>query len=279
MRLIITLTLSFLAYHLNAQEVPGLQDQIVDSTFYQPVYHYRSTGLSYRTSRDEALSPLLFQGAGLTFSGSSWKYKDKWLWQSGLATQVHLLQNEPASSLLVDVGFDYHLSALRELSSFRKDQWRFWIGPEASMLLNFRMHTRNVNNMASYDWATALGTTAMVSNQFKLFGRTFALSNQFRLPLFFLYARPPYAWSVPPAIYEKQEGSWKEAFQLGTLNDILLMSNQLNIDFFLPKRRKGTLIQKMAYRLTYSWSFFQVTSENKVQIGAQGLSLSRIITF
>lgn len=278
MRLFILLLLLSPAIGLYAQETPGLKDIVVD-TSYTPAYRYRALGLSYKTTKDRALSPLLFQGPGLAFSFSSWKYKNQWLWQSDFRGQFHLLDNAPASARLTESGLSYQLTALRELTGLQKGPWRFWAGPEARMLLNGRMHSRNVNNIASYDWATALGGSAMLSTQFEWWGRTFALSQQFHLPLIFLYARPPYAWGVPPPIYEEQKGAWKEAFQLGTLNDILLLQNQLTIDFYLRKRQKGKLVKYRAYRLAYSWSYFQVVTRNTIQTGGHELTFSRVLTF
>lgn len=277
----IILTLSFLLFglFLQAQESPGLKSIVVDSASYVPVQRYGSIGLSYRMTRDRALSPLTFEGIGVSYSSYSWKYNGQWLWQHGFTTQTQLLKNEPGSSMLSEVGLSYQVLALRELTTLKQGQWRFWLGPEAIMFLNTRLHSRNVNNVASYDWATTLGLAGMVSNKFKLWGRTFAISNQLHLPLLFLYARPPYAWGVPPAIFEEQKGSWKEAFQFGTLNNIALVSNQLNLDFYLRKRKKKETLQYNAYRLSYSWDFFQVKTRNTIQTGGQRLSISRVITF
>lgn len=279
MKIIITLSLLFSGFCLYGQEAPGLRDIIVDSASYVPVYRYRSVGLSYRTSRDQALSPLVFHGYGIAYSSSSWKYNKEWLWQTKFSSQTHVLQNEPGSSLLSEIGFSYQVAALRELSSWKGSQWRFWLGPEARMFLNTRLHSRNVNNVAVYDWATALGVSGMLSRRFQLWGCNFALSNQLQLPLAFIYARPPYAWSIPPTIFEEQKGSWKDAFQFGTLNHIIFISNQLNLDFYLPKRKKGKLLQYNAYRLAYSWEFFQVSTRNTLQTAGHQLSISRVITF
>ena len=262
-----------------AQEAPGLQDILSDSSAYTPVTRYRAFGLSYRTTKDKALSPLVFSGPGALFATSSWKYRKNWLWQSESSSRYNLLQNEPASSILNETGFSYRISALKELTGYQKGAWRFWAGPEAGMLLNFRLHSRNVNNVASYDWTTNLGGTAMVSRNFKILNRSFSFSNQLVIPLVFIYARPPYAWGIPPAIFEEQKGSWKEAFQAGTLNNILLLSNQLNLDFYLRKRKKGKIVRYRAMRLSYGWSFFQVKTRNVLQTGGHQLTFSRALTF
>jgi hypothetical protein len=279
MRYIILLLLSFQGIPLAAQTPPGLQDVVVDSAAYLPVQHYQAAGPSYRSTRDQALSPLLFQGPGVTFSNTSWKYKSQWLWQSSFGAEGHLLRNVPGSSLLSSMGLGYQLTALRELKELQQDNWRFWLGPEASMFGNLRMHSNNTNNIASYDWATTLGVSGMVSKKFSFWKRTFAISNQLKLPLLYLYARPPFAWGIPPAIYEEQEGAWKEAFQFGTLNDIISIKNQLNLDFYLRRKKKGKLLKYTAYRLAYSWSYFQVSTRNPLQTGGHELTLSRIITF
>ena len=273
--------LLFLLAELNllAQESPGLKDVIIDTNSYIPVYKYRNIGLSYSTTRDLALSPLVFQGPGASFTATSWKYKNEWLWQTDFDSRIHILKNEPGLSVMNEVSFSYQLSGLQEITKWQKGNWRFWLGPEARMLLNTRLHSRNTNNVASYDWATSLGAAAMVSTQFNLFNRTFAVSNQFQLPLAFVYARPPYAWGIPPAVFEKQEGAWKEAFKFGTLNDIILLSNKLNLDFYLKKRKNKKVIQYRAYRASYSWNYFQITTLNKIQTGGHQISLSRVITF
>lgn len=279
MKTIITLSLLLLASCLQAQEAPGLRDIIVDSAAHVPVYRYKSFGVSLRMTRDQALSPLIFRGLGFAFNTSSWRYNNQWLWQSTFGTETHVLENEPGTSLLNEVGFSYAIAALRELGQLQRGPWRFWLGPEARMFLNTRLHTRNVNNVASYDWATAVGVTGLISTKFQLWGRSFALSNQLQLPLAFLYARPPYAWGIPPAIFEEQEGAWKDAFQLGTLNNIVQITNQLNLDFYLRRKRKGKILHYNAYRLTYAWNYFQVGTLNTVQTGGHQLSLSRVITF
>ena len=279
MRIILLLFLLLSALHLQAQESPGLKDVIVDTTYYIPVYKYRNIGLSYSTTRDMALSPLVFQGPGATFSATSWRFKNEWLWQTNFDSRIHLLKNDPGTSTMNEIGFSYQASALREIPQWQQNNWRFWLGPEARMLLNTRIHSRNTNNVASYDWATSLGATAMVSTKFRFLKRTFAISNQLQLPLAFVYTRPPYAWGIPPAIFEKEKGAWKEAFQFGTLNDIMLIANRVNLDFYLKKRKNKKVIQFRAFRLTYAWSYFQTTTNNKVQTGGHQLSLSRVITF
>lgn len=279
MKIICTLSLLFLGLCLHAQQSPGLSDIIVDTAFYIPVQRYRAIGVSYRTTRDRALSPLLFQGYGSSYSAYSWRIKKQWLWESVFTTQLHILENKPNSSVLTEIGYSYELAALREITHLQKGQWRFWLGPEIRMLLNTRIHSRNTNNVAAYDFATSLGVTGMLSKPFSLWGRSFAFSNQFKLPLAFLYARPAYAWGLPPAIYEEQKGSWKDAFQLGTLNNIMFISNQMNLDFYLRKRKKGKVQQYKAYRISYSWDFFQVNTRNSIQTGGHLLSFSRVITF
>ena len=279
MRIILILGLFFLTISLHAQSFPGLKDVIVDTTTVIPTYKYRGTGLTYRTSRDEALSPLVFTGYGSIFSSSTWKYHDKWLRQSSFSSQMVFLENEPASSIMSELGFSYRFSGLKELNSIGKGKWKLWVGPEAEMFLNMRLHSQNVNNVASYDWATAIGGSALLSKKFSLRGRSFAFSNQFHLPLLFLYARPPYAWGIPPSIFEEQKGSWKDAFNFGTLNEVLLFSNQMNFDFHLPKRKKGKLIQYRAYRIAYCWIFFHVRTLNKIQTGGHMLTFSRALSF
>ncbi len=264
---------------LYAQNSPGLRNVIVDSSSYVPVDKYRALGVSYTTTRDEALSPLVFQGPGVTFSASSWKYNRNWLLQPAFTGRLHLLKNASGSSVYNEAAFKYQYTALRELLSLQHGNWRFWAGPEAGMLLNMRLHSRNTNNIASYDWAGFLGASAMVSNRFSLWGRTFAVSNQLHIPLFFLYARPPFAWAVPPAIFEEAEGAWKEVFQVGTLNNIMSLSNQVNLDFYLRKRKKGKLVQYRAFRLTYNWNYFAVGTGNPLKTGGHALSFSRVITF
>lgn len=279
MRFITVFFMLFPAIYLPAQNLPGLHEVVVDTSAYLPAQHYRAAGISYKSTKDRALSPLLFQGPGLAFSTTSWKYNNQWLWQSAFDAQGHLLQNAPGSSLLTSAGLNYQLAALRELKELQQGKWRFWAGPEARMLLNLRMHSNNVNNIASYDWATVLGVSGMLSKEFTLWKRSFAVSNQLQLPLFYLYARPPYAWGIPPPVFEEQEGAWKEAFQFGTLNTILLVKNQLNLDFYLRKKKKGKLLKYTAYRIAYAWNYFQVSSGNPLQSGGHDLMFSRVITF
>lgn len=279
MKIIISLSLLLMGFSLQAQEVPGLRDIIVDTASHVPVYRYKSFGISHKMTRDLALSPLVFRGVGFAYTTSSWRYNKQWLWQSVFTTETYLLENEPGTSMMNEIGFCYHLSALRELHHWQGGRLRFWLGPEARMLLNTRLHSRNVNNVASFDWATSLGVSGLVSTRFRLWGRSFALSNQLQLPLAFIYARPAYAWGIPPAIFEEQEGSWRDAFQVGTLNNILLIGNQLNLDFHLRKKRKGKVLQYNAYRITYAWNYFQVGTLNAVRTGGHQLGFSRVITF
>lgn len=279
MKTILLFSFLFCGLYLQAQEAPGLRDIIVDSAAYVPVSRYRSFGLSQRITRDQALSPLVFQGVGFAFTTSSWRYNKHWLWQTAFTTGTHILKSKSGSSMLSEISFDYHLAALQELKQWQQGSWRFWVGPEVRMLFNTRIHSRNVNNVASYDWATSLGATGLVSTKFKLWGRNFALTNQLQLPLFFVYARPPYAWAIPPTIFEDRKGAWKDAFKLGTLNHILFTSNQLNLDFQLRKKRKGKILQYNAYRLSYTWSFLQVQTLNALQTGGHQLGISRVINF
>lgn len=264
---------------LQAQEFPGLQDEIIDSASHVPVHRYQSIGLSYRTTRDEALSPLRFDGPGISFASSRWKYNEGWLWQSAFGAGGSLLSNEPASSVLSEAAFRYSLTPLKSVELGQDNRWGFWLGPEAGMLLHLRMHSRNTNNIAAYDWAAHMGVSGMLTFKFKLWNRPFALGNQLQLPLLFVYARPPFAWGIPPGIYEEQEGAWKEAFAFGALNHIFSVGNQLYFDFYLGKRKNSRLVRYRAYRLSYSWNYFQVNTINTVQTGGHRLSLSRALSF
>lgn len=129
MKFFFTLSLLLLVIKLFGQGAPGLTDIIVDSSSAIPVQKYRTVGLSYQTTRDKALSPLVFKGPGIYYSGSSRKYRNKWLWQSLYVSQVHLLENEPATSILNATSLSYQYAALRELSALQRGKWRFWAGP------------------------------------------------------------------------------------------------------------------------------------------------------
>ena len=279
MKLVLLFSFLLPPYCLHAQDFPGLQDVVIDSASYVPVHRYQAIGLSYWASRDEALSPLSFDGPGLSFSSAGWRYGESWLWQSTFTARGSLLTNKPASSVLSEGAFNYTLAALKAIPLQQENRWSFWLGPEAGMLLHLRMHSRNTNNIAAYDWATHLGVSGLVSFKFELWGRPFVLSNQLQLPLFFVYARPPYAWGIPPGLYEEEEGAWREAFDFGTLNHVFSVGNQLSLDFHLGKRRNGKRVKFRAYRLSYSWNYFQVNTINVVQTGGHRLSLSRALSF
>jgi hypothetical protein len=247
-----------------------------DSTAF-PRFHINSIGTGQQTLRDPLLSTLRYNGVALGYLFNTQKYKPKFLTNSLLSLHLNLLTNQSTGALIVDMGGSYSYGMLKKIKSFSNNNRSLYVGGMAELVYNFRLAINNTNNVYAYDGVLSSGATGIYQQRFKMFGREFMISDQLDLPLLSLVSRPPYAWSYP--LFFEETGKFSDALQFGSWNKYFKVKNQIMLDFYTNVKHKRKKIGKTAWRLTYSWEYFQIPQLNKVQSGATQIYIGKIIKF
>lgn len=267
---------------LQAQNELMLQDTVTDPQYYEQRgdwFKVRTIGLSASTMRDQALSPLLYFGGGISQSlVNNYKFKPRTFVhaQSQFNLLVYLNPQADNDSQIQQTGFEYQ-RALHYPIALSNDDIKLYVGGFAGGLFNVRIHSGNVNNILSYELAAQLGPAGMVQFPLTVFGKQFVVSDELRFPLVSLLANTPYAWPLPTAFEEG--GRVGDALTVGLWNKLFRLSNQVNVDFHRNKRRRGRVIKRQAYRVGYRWEFVSVAQPNLYQAGTHTLSFARIIAY
>lgn len=274
--LILLLTL-FFPLLCSAQEPMVLKDTVVSPDLQRLYSRYKLAhwGLSVSTLRDNALSPLLYQGAGFQWMLQYWKYKnDQVLVQNTSAVSTITYTNQANDNVISSFGLGYQHMRLYPVA-LRHPQMQLYVGGFLYPFFNVKLLPANINNAVSYDLLGSLGASSLFQYQFTMFNRKFILSNQLSLPLLALILRPPFAWPVPTAVEE--EGRLLADLQFGSWNRYFGVTNQVYLNFYTNKKRKGQVIKKVSQQLSYTWNYYTIPKANQLQTATHTITYSRVL--
>lgn len=270
-----------------AQDALMLKDTIVAPDLYEnfPRYRLSQTGISINTLRDEALSPLRYQGIGLVGIIQYWKYKGdqrpasrrpafRRLVQNTLNFNASSYTNAVNDNVIASFVFSYQHASLYPIGLQQKSM-RLYVGGLVKPLLNIKTLPTNVNNAISYELITSLGASGLFQYTFELFHKPFILSEQLSFPLLSLGLRPQYAWPSPTAVEE--EGSLISDLQLGSWNRYFGITNQISLNFYTNKKIKRRVVKKVSHQLSYAWNFYAMRHPVLLQNASHTITYSRVL--
>lgn len=275
--LLVGLLFSLASTRLQAQNELMLRDTITDPLYYAQRgdwFRVRPWGLAIGSMRDRALSPLLYNGLGLSWALNTYKFKPRTFVHRQWQFNSLSFTNAQSESLLAQFGIEYQ-HALHYPIALGNENVKLYAGGFVSGLFNTKAHPENVNNVFSYELAVLLGPSGMVQFPLTVFGKRFVLSDELRFPLMSLLANTPYAWPLPTTFEE--EGTIGDAFTVGSWGKLFRVSNQVNVDFHRGIKRQGMVVKRIAYRVSYRWELVSVAQPNLYQSGTHTLSFARII--
>ncbi len=255
---------------------PALEDIRYD-TINRSRYRIRGTAIGALTLKDQFLSPLKYSGMYLSMDRTAYRQLPGKLRKTRLITHSTGLSNGLNDNSLLQTGFEYNYAWFFPVGRVNAGKTSFYAGAMATGLFNLKIHLGNVNNVLSYDVAVSLGPVGMAQRRFRLFRRTFMLTEELSLPVVSVMARPPYAWPLP--YFSEEGGRFTDALQVGSWNRFMRIQNQVSLDFYLKQKKRRKLVGLNAYRLTYQWNYQQMNRPNKLQTGMHSLFLGRIIKF
>lgn len=246
---------------------------------YPQRYKVRSLLLSYPTLKDEFLSPLTYYGFQLGMSGSTIIRKLNWIGIRNYSAQLGLLQNYTNESSLFTPRLEFDYSYLRYLYQSPSKKLNLYAGGLYNLMLLGKYLPQNVNNIFSYDVATALHTSGRLSYQFTLLGKDLTITNQLSIPLIGILLRPEYAWPTPYFIAEK-EANISESIRLAYLGNYFRLQNHFALYFQTSKSKGSTGKARSNYwRLSYMWDYHQISLQNLTQSASHIVSFGRVLKF
>ncbi len=261
----------------NAQTPLILPDTVVAPEIQQrfPRYRLSQWGFSVNTLRDEALSPLLYQGAGIQWTVQYWKYKDeKLLVQNTLGASSTTFTNEANDNIIAGFGLEYRHTRLYPVL-LAHEKMQLYLGGFLHPLFYIKLLPTNVNNAISYDILGSIGASGLWQYSFELFNRQFVLSDQLSIPLIALFLRPPFAWPVPTAVEE--EGRLSSDLQWGSWNRYFSLTNQVSLNFYTYKKRRRQVVKKISQQLSYTWNYSAIPKPNLMQVASHTITYSRVL--
>lgn len=270
-----------------AQDALILEDTIIAPNLYErfPRYRLSQIGLSINTLRDEALSPLRYQGSGFAGAIQYWKYKgdqrpaSQRLVQNTLNYGVSSYTNSANDNAIAALAFSYQHAPLYPIAlqheDTRRGNVRLYVGGFARSLLNIKTLPTNVNNAVSYELITSLGASGLFQYAFTLFHEPVILSEQLSFPLLSLALRPQYAWPAPTVVEEG--GSLISDLQFGSWNRHFGITNQISLNFYTNKKRKRRVMKKVSHQLSYTWNFYTMRHPVLLQNASHTITYSRVL--
>lgn len=261
----------------SAQEPMVLKDTVVSPNVQRLYSRYRLShwGLSQSTLRDQALSPLLYQGIGIQWMLQYLKYKnDQVLVQNTSTVSTITYTNQANDNVISLFTLGYQHMRLYPVA-LRHPRMQLYVGGFLHPFFNIKLLPTNINNALSYDFLGSIGVSGLFQYQFTLFRRKFILSDQLSLPLLALILRPPFAWPVPTAVEE--EGRLLTDLQFGSWNRYFGLTNQVQVNFYTNRKRKGQVIKKVSQQLSYTWNYYTIPKANQLQTATHTITYSRVL--
>lgn len=215
------------------------------------------TGLALQTVKDDAMSPLTYDGTQIAFqTGGEWRVPkglhrvDALFWlgeasaESGRTTENY--------TFAINGGYLHRISK-------PEATWNMHLGGMITTWGSFRDHQSLINSDFFYDLFFSIGPSASLERNFQLFKREWILDWQLTLPALTYGVRPSYSGldSVPP----DKDGfqGWEDA-QIGSFD--MLQNVKSRIELAYPLKNGNRL------GLMYYWDFFNANLEPHAVIQA-----------
>lgn len=264
MRYIIFLYFSILLAHLQAQD-NGLD---MTSLGQKNTFHLKfGAGFGYQTLRDDAMSPLLYNGLQIgSYAGAEWR-RNKGVWQLDGLFWLGETNAERSGWYTDNYTYAANLSYLRYLNALDAAKWQFSLGGALTSWGSFREHISLVNSDFFYDVFVSLGPSGSVDKQFRFLKRNWQISWQLTIPVLSYGLRPNYSGlNEEPPNEEGIESELKYA-EFGSFNVLTNVKSKLELGYPLQNGNRIGLL--------YYWDFYQSNVEpHSVKQAMQSLQLN-----
>lgn len=246
----------------------------VDPVYGSTYANYRINTIAFGTFslRDAYVSPLRLDGMGIKVG-------------SNLLHYTPIALKEWNSSLFAGTAFDYsedfNLSVFNfavnyswQFPVWQQKSWRGYVGPWLQGYGNFRLALQNVNNVIGYDAGFELGPKGRLEYKFKPGRKEYMLTQELSVPVLGTFMRPLYTFTGPIVGETDQEVS---VVQTGTLNRRFGWVYKASLDFYRNRKKKKQVVEKIPYRISYSFQYDQYSQPNPAQSAIQTITISKII--
>lgn len=255
---------------------PLLEKIEVDPNYAQAYadYRIRTVELGSIVLRDAFVSPLRLVGSGFKVGYNRLHYTPQALkeYSTGVFSGIAIDPAAEFNLMLVNFSGQYSW----QFPVLEKKGWQGYVGPWAQGFGNLRFALQNVNNVLGYDAGLDLGVTGRLAYKFKPGRREFILTQQLSLPLASGFVRPLYTFTGPILGETDSEVS---IFQFGTLNRRFGWMYKASLDLYRNHKRKKQVIERVPYRISYSFQYDQFKKPNPLQSAIQTITISRILKY
>ncbi|MFN7116260.1 MAG: hypothetical protein ACK4TA_05635 [Saprospiraceae bacterium] len=244
MRYIIFTSFLISLFHLQAQD----NTLELTSLGQKSTFHLKfGAGFGYQTYRDDAMSPLLYDGVQIgAYAGAEWR-RSKGIWQLDGLFWLGETDAEQSGAYTDNYTFAVNGSYLHYLNNASK--WRLALGGALTSWGSFREHSTLVNSDYFYDVFFSLGPSAAIEKPFRFLNRDWAVHWQLTLPVLSYGLRPNYSGLNESPPNDDSFTAELEAAQIGSFNVLTNVKSRLELLYPL---KNGNRIG-----LFYYWDFYQ----------------------
>ncbi len=237
-------------------------------------YRLRTVEFGSIVLRDAFVSPLRLVGSGFKVGYNRLYYTPQALKEYSTGMFAGIAIDPAAEFNLMLLNFSGQYSW--QFPVLEKKGWQAYVGPWAQGFGNMRFALQNVNNVLGYDAGLDLGVTGRLAYKFKPGRREFILTQQLSIPLASGFIRPLYTFTGPIIGETDSEVS---IFQFGTLNRRFGWIYKASLDLYRNRKRKKQVIERVPYRISYSFQYDQFSQSNPLQSAIQTITFSRILKY
>lgn len=246
-----------------------MQLQAQEDTVQASTFHLKfGSGVGLQTYRDDAMSPLLYDGVEIgAMLGAEWRRPKGFYRVDGLFW-LGETDSEQSGAYTDNYTFAVNGGYLRLLHPARESRWHCYVGGALTTWGSFREHISLVNSDYFYDFFVSVGPTGAVEYDFRLFKRSWQLGWQFTIPVLTYGLRPNYSGleEAPPDEFDGFKSELKAA-QIGSFNILMNVKSRLELIYPLKNGNR--------FGLLYYWDFYQSNLEpHSVKQSMQSVQLN-----
>lgn len=228
-------------------------------------FHFKfGGGFGYQTLRDDAMSPLLYQGAEIAaYAGLEWR-KTKSIWQLDGFFWYGQPSSDRSGAYMDTYSTAWNVSYLRHL---QLSKWQVSVGGALTNWASFREHVSLINSDYFYDIFLSLAPSVQLERNFHFLKRDWLLSGQLTVPVLTYGLRPNFSGldETPPNDDSVQTAF--DAAQIGSFDVLTNIRSRLELAYPLKNGNRIGLL--------YYWDFFQSDIEpHSVQQAMQSVQLN-----
>jgi hypothetical protein len=234
---ILIATLSFVCFWAQAQTTKtalSRKERKAERLADEHIFKTKSIGLSFRNAQNTVVAPLVYSGAGVSFSTEKQRTIYQKMTTSNATLQYHLLNAANSEHANHSGTFQFGKDFLKQ--TFSK---KLYLGAMIQMNGNIRVATALGNNAFQYELFPVIGISSRYKRDFQLLNRNLEVEAIAKLPLIgALMATPKYAFS-----FDKQN------IEVTSLHNMFNPQTQFWVNLPATKR-----LSNRQYRLGYEWN-------------------------